>query len=191
MGDELQNGTQQPTTEPAASTHESTEPAHNAEIEQAETESESVGAGFFGMADTDVKSEPESESTPDDTDATAQKDTEQAEAQDEKTPDKYRTNSGNIELVTPVEVDTDFTVSYLIYHPSFDGTEEKKLINDDELLILGGTYKALAFRLSPETAAYRQDFDTAVRRFYRDNSFTIKMTKDNWRNAGAREALSI
>ncbi|MGE4487119.1 MAG: hypothetical protein AB7C95_04735 [Synergistaceae bacterium] len=109
----------------------------------------------------------------------------------ELSPAGYQVNSGQVELLSAVTADTDFTVSYVRYHPDFDGTDENCLIEDDELLILGGTYRAMYQRLAPETATARQMFQQRVSSYYRDNRFVTPLTNAKWRSDGAKEALRV
>jgi len=80
---------------------------------------------------------------------------------------------GMPQLVSPPTKDITVTFVYTFYHPDFDGTEANKIIPNDWLYILGGTYYLLLHNEDPAAAVYQTKFFEELDNEYERNAFIL------------------
>jgi len=80
---------------------------------------------------------------------------------------------GVVKLKTAPTKDTNITVTYTFKHPNFDGADINKIIPDDWLYILGGTFYALLHNQDPAAPVYQQKFYEKLNNHYEENMFVV------------------
>lgn len=78
---------------------------------------------------------------------------------------------GTPKLKSAPEENLTLTITYTFKHPSFDGADINKIIPDDWLYILGGTFYALVHNQDPAAPIYQQKFYEKLDNHYEENAF--------------------
>jgi len=76
-------------------------------------------------------------------------------------------------LINPADKDITVTFLYTFYHPLFDGAENNKIIPNDWLYVLGGTYYALVHNQDPAAPVYQMKFLEELNAEYEQNVFIL------------------
>ena len=76
-------------------------------------------------------------------------------------------------LTNPPDKDITVTFLYTFYHPFFDGAEVNKIIPNDWLYVLGGTYYALVHNQDPAAPVYQLKFFEELNAEYEQNAFIL------------------